>query len=188
MIAFPNSKINIGLNIVEKRADDFHNIESVFFPVFDWCDILEIVKVDGLNSVNFRSTGIDIPGNSNDNLCIKAFNLLKDDYGIDYVKIHLHKCIPIGAGLGGGSADAAFTLRLLNDLFELNLSQSENRLTDLIQLPVSEWKDCIVNDFEASIFPIHKSIRSLKADMYEKGAIYASMSGSGSAVYGIFEQ
>jgi len=253
MVVFPNAKINIGLKIVEKRADGFHNIESVFFPVFDLCDVLEIIKDDTLDHVVFQSTGIDIPGDNDQNLCVKAFELLRNDFDITHVKIHLHKIIPIGAGLGGGSSDAAFTLILLNDMFELNLSKSQlidyarklgsdcaffienkpvyafekgdvfndvdlnldaykieiiypgthistaeaysgvvpkiskNKLTESIQLPLLNWKDKVVNDFELSIFPNHAKIKKAKEDMYEKGAIYASMTGSGSAVYGIFE-
>lgn len=121
MIVYPNAKVNIGLFITEKRADGFHNLESVFVPV-PWCDILEITQSDILS---FKSSGIEIPGDSATNLCVKAFELLQRDYNISAVAIHLHKQIPIGAGLGGGSADAAFTLTALNELFQLNLSQKQ---------------------------------------------------------------
>jgi 4-diphosphocytidyl-2-C-methyl-D-erythritol kinase len=118
MITFPNAKINIGLQIVEKRPDGYHNIESCFYPV-GWSDVLEILPADTLQ---FTSSGIDIPGNTQHNLCLKAYQLLKQDFDIPAVHIHLHKVIPIGAGLGGGSADGAFTIKMLNDLFDLRLS------------------------------------------------------------------
>lgn len=254
MIVFPNAKINIGLNVVGKRPDGFHNIESVFYPIFHLKDILEIVLNTENDNVLFSSSGIEISGNSNENLCVKAYHLLKADFDIPNVKIHLHKVIPIGAGLGGGSSDAAFTLKLLNTLFDLNLSeeqlityaqklgsdcaffiknkpvyaynkgdefsdydlnlndyrvevvfphihvstkeaydgikikQSEVDLRDQLQLPIQEWKNSIKNDFEASIFLKYKTIEQTKLALYKQGAIYASMTGSGSAVYGVFNK
>ncbi|NQX97624.1 MAG: 4-(cytidine 5'-diphospho)-2-C-methyl-D-erythritol kinase [Flavobacteriales bacterium] len=251
MIVFPNAKINIGLNIVEKREDGFHNIESVFYPVMDLFDVLEVVENEQLE---FTSSGIEIPGSKVSNLCVKAFQLIATDYNIPFVKIHLHKVIPIGAGLGGGSADAAFMLKVLNDLFELNLTieqlidyarklgsdcaffiknkpvyafnkgdkfenialnlsnyelkieypnihigtteayrgivpqKSTKNLKILIQEPVINWKDSIKNDFEDSVFPVHTKIKEFKLQMYIDGAIFASMTGSGSAVFGIFEK
>jgi len=251
MVVFPNAKINIGLNITEKRSDGFHNIESIFYPIVDLYDVLEIVKSDQLE---FTSTGIDIPGDAQNNLCLKAYDLLKQDFNIAPVHIYLLKAIPIGAGLGGGSADAAFTLKSLNQLFKLDLSdnelityaqklgsdcaffiknqpvyafnkgdefklvemdlslykiqveypnihigtseayagvspqESKENLLDLIKKPISNWKDVIKNDFESSIFPNHKSIQELKEKMYNDGAVYASMTGSGSAVFGIFKK
>ncbi len=121
MIVYPNAKINIGLFITEKRSDGFHNIESCFFPI-SLHDILEILPSSAPTS--FSSSGLNIPGNPDDNLCLKAWQLLKEDFDIPFVKIHLHKQIPIGAGLGGGSADGAFTFKALNDLFNLNLDFS----------------------------------------------------------------
>src|SRR5688572_32972117 len=121
MILFPNAKINIGLNVTERRADGFHNLESVFYPV-NWCDALEILSAE---KTEFTSSGIEIPGNQESNLCLKAYQLLKADFDIAPVKMHLHKNIPIGAGLGGGSADAAFALKGLNELFELKLSAEQ---------------------------------------------------------------
>jgi len=118
MVTFPNAKINIGLYITEKRADGFHNLESCFYPV-GWCDILEILPAETLS---FKSTGLDIPGNPESNLCLKAYHLLKQDFDIPPVSIHLHKVVPIGAGMGGGSADCAFTIKTLNELFALHLS------------------------------------------------------------------
>jgi len=125
MILFPNAKINIGLNIVEKRNDGFHTIESVFYPV-PICDALEIIEnTDSSEQIVFSSSGIEIPGNDSDNLCVKAYHLISKDYPLPKIKIHLHKHIPIGAGLGGGSADAAFFIRLLNQKLELNLAWGE---------------------------------------------------------------
>lgn len=251
MIVFPNAKINIGLNVVEKRLDGFHNIESIFYSVMELFDVLEIIKADKLQ---FSSSGIAIPGNEVDNLCIKAFRLLKADFNISPVHIHLHKVIPIGAGLGGGSADAAFTLKALNQMFELNLTEEQligyarklgsdcaffiknkpvyafgkgdefesitldlskfeikieypnihvgtaeayagvhpkksvTNIKELIQLPVSEWRNALKNDFEESIFPNHPQIKLAKEKFYTEGAIYAAMTGSGSAVFGIFKK
>lgn len=252
MIVFPNAKINIGLNVVEKRTDGFHNIESFFYPVYELNDVLEIIKQDNY-AVEFSSSGIDIPQKEGEfNLCEKAYQLIKNDFDISGVKIHLHKVIPIGAGLGGGSADAAFTLKVLNDLFELDLSdeqlieyaqklgsdcaffiknkpvyafnkgdefdeieldlsnhkikieypdihistaeaysgvvpqQSNQNLKALIAEPIGNWKVNLKNDFEQSVFSNHPNIEKLKAKMYQDGAKFASMTGSGSAVFGIF--
>ncbi len=126
MIVFPNAKINIGLNIVEKRSDGFHNIESVFYPV-KLQDALEVIENTDptAQSIVFTSSGIEIPGNINENLCCKAYHLINKQYPLPKIKIHLHKHIPIGAGLGGGSADAAFFIRLINDKFEVGLSWGE---------------------------------------------------------------
>jgi 4-diphosphocytidyl-2-C-methyl-D-erythritol kinase len=250
MVVFPNAKINIGLNVVEKRNDGFHNIESIFYPVIDLYDVLELAKSDELS---FSSSGIEIPGDLESNLCVKAYQLIKADFDIPFVKIHLHKVIPIGAGLGGGSADASFMLKALNELFELNLTNKqlikyarqlgsdctffiENKpayalnkgdelesinldlstyqikieypnihigtaeayagiipqkstinLKQAIQQPIKNWKDTIKNNFEDAVFPSHPQIKMLKEKMYAKGALYASMSGSGSAVYGVFK-
>lgn len=251
MIVFPNAKINIGLNVVEKRQDGFHNIESIFYPIVDLCDVLEIVES---KSLKFTSTGIPIPGNETSNLCVTAYHLIRSDFNIPFVHIHLHKVIPIGAGLGGGSADAAFTLRALNELFDLNLSTktlikyaqklgsdcaffienkpvyafnkgdefepvecdlsayeikieypnihigtaesyagievcpSKENLKALILKPIEEWKKSIKNDFENSVFPLYPAIKEVKEKMYENGAVFSSMTGSGSAVFGIFEK
>ncbi len=127
MLTFPNAKINIGLNIIKKRQDGFHSIESVFYPV-NLCDALEVIENTEANNkerIIFTSSGIKIPGNPNDNLCYKAYHLIAKDYQLPSVKVHLHKHIPIGAGLGGGSSDAAFFIRLLNDKFELGLAWGE---------------------------------------------------------------
>jgi len=249
MISFPNAKINIGLYVTKRLADGYHSIETVFFPVKIF-DVLEVVEAENLV---FQTSGIEIPGYADENLCLKAYELLKKDFDLPPLSIHLHKNIPIGAGLGGGSADAAFFIALLNDKFQLGMSQKEldnyarrlgadcaffmhNRpafaigkgdelteislnldtyflvlitppvhvstgeayrgvrpepsgivLTELIRLPVEEWKKVIKNDFEESVFKNHPGIRGIKAALYEAGALYASMSGSGSSVFGIFK-
>src|SRR5688572_3073719 len=119
MVSFPHAKINLGLNVIRKRNDGYHELETCFFPI-GWTDILEIIPS---NSFQFSSTGLVIDGNSENNLCVKAYQLLKQEFDLPPVHIHLHKVVPMGAGLGGGSSDAAFTLRQLNDKFDLGLSQ-----------------------------------------------------------------
>ena len=249
MIAFPNAKINLGLTIVSKREDGYHNIESCFYPI-PWQDSLEIVEAA---SFSFHSYGRDIPGDPSSNLCVKAYELIKADHDIPPVEIHLLKNIPMGAGLGGGSADGAFSLKLLNEHFELDLSQTqleayalqlgsdcpffiqnqpviaqgrgekltpvspdlsgwtlaihnpgvhvstqeayagiipsapEVSIADIISQTPTNWRDTLINDFEHTIFQHHPAIARLKEDMYEAGAVYASMTGSGSTVYGLFK-
>ena len=249
MINFPIAKINIGLNITARRPDGYHNLETVFYPI-RINDVLEVIKSDELS---FEASGLGIPGRVEDNLCIKAYHLMKQDYDLPPVNIHLHKHIPIGAGLGGGSADAGYFIRLINDAFDLKLNLDDMRnyaralgadcaffiesvpvfafgkgdefeavsldlskyhlalvmppthvstaeayrgvkpapvsqsLKDLIQRPVAEWRKHIKNDFEDHIFKSHPEIRGVKAALYEAGALYASMSGSGASVFGIFE-
>ncbi|MFM6954840.1 MAG: 4-(cytidine 5'-diphospho)-2-C-methyl-D-erythritol kinase [Sphingobacteriaceae bacterium] len=249
MICFPSAKINIGLQVVSRRADGYHNLESVFYPI-GLKEALEVVESDELS---FTSSGLSIPGDVDSNLCLKAYRLLAVDFSLPPVHIHLHKHIPIGAGLGGGSADAAFFLHLMNDKFALGLSVEQletyavalgadcpffiqnkpafasgigNQLRPIsvdlstyflvlitpnvhistaeayrgvkpamptfsllesIQKPVSEWKKFIVNDFEKHLFEAYPQLRALKSSLYEAGALYASMTGSGSSVYGIFE-
>ncbi|MFM2134838.1 MAG: hypothetical protein RL021_238 [Bacteroidota bacterium] len=254
MISFPNCKINIGLNIVGKRSDGFHDIETVFYPL-PWSDILEINRSQAKEqSVEFRSSGIRIYGSKENNLCVRAYQLLAADYPIGPVRMQLHKLLPVGAGLGGGSSDAAFVLRTLNQLFQLRINDDElasyaarlgsdcpffirnkpvfatgrgdvfedvklklddyylvvvkprihvstatayagvspmqpaHSLKELIRKPVETWKDLIHNDFEKTILDKHPSIRNIKKRLYDEGAVYASMSGSGSAVYGIFKR
>ncbi|HWD87574.1 MAG TPA: 4-(cytidine 5'-diphospho)-2-C-methyl-D-erythritol kinase [Mucilaginibacter sp.] len=250
MIVFPNAKINIGINITARRSDGYHNIETIFYPIKVF-DALEALPAEGLT---FEASGLGIPGRTEDNLCIKAYHLIKNDYDIPPVNIHLHKHIPIGAGLGGGSANAAFFIKLIDRLFDLKLSieqmldyarqlgadcaffieskpvfayekgdrfqqisldlskyhialvmppahvstseayrgvkpaQPKQLLKELVTLPVEEWKSHIKNDFEESVFKNHPVIRGVKAALYETGAIYASMSGSGASVFGIFKQ
>jgi 4-diphosphocytidyl-2-C-methyl-D-erythritol kinase len=126
MITFPNAKINIGLNIVEKRDDGFHNVESCFYPV-KLCDALEVVENTDPSAerITITSSGIEIPGDSTENLCYFAYHLVSEHYPLPNVNVHIHKHIPIGAGLGGGSADAAFFIKLLNEKFELGISWGE---------------------------------------------------------------
>ncbi len=250
MVLFPHAKINIGLHILAKRPDGFHELELCFFAI-PWTDILEITRSE---QFLFTTSGLHIAGDAADNLCFKAFQLLKNDFDISPVHIHLHKIIPMGAGLGGGSSDAAFTLIGLRDLFELPLTNDElnpyaNKLgsdcafflTDKAQFgqgkgdqlnpintslqgkfllliypnfgistqqayagvrpkpssiylprqisePISTWKSMIHNDFEESIFPTFPALANLKSQLYHLGAEYASMSGSGSTVFGIFDK
>jgi 4-diphosphocytidyl-2-C-methyl-D-erythritol kinase len=251
MICFPNAKINLGLHIVAKRPDGYHDIETVFYPVH-LCDALEIVTAKE-SRTRFVQTGILVDGKPENNLVFNAFNLLKKDFDLPEIDIFLRKHIPFGAGLGGGSADAAFMLKLLNDFAGLHLTvkqleeyaaqigadcpffiqnqpvfasgignvftpvnislqgyylvlikpnmgvstqeayalvkpkQPKFPLTEIIQLPVNEWKEKLVNDFEESVFAQYPGIAEIKQKLYEQGAIYAAMSGSGSSVFGIFE-
>jgi len=248
MVLFPHCKINLGLQIVSKRSDGYHNIETCFYPV-PWTDILEIIKAENFA---FSSSGISIPGKEEDNLCVKAYQLLQNDFGLSPVHIHLHKVIPTGAGLGGGSSDAAFTLRALNSIFNLKLSGQQLReyasrlgsdcsffiedkpmlgtgrgeelspasinlkglflvlvkpeihvstaeayggvkpklpaipLSNILGSHLSVWRNVLVNDFEQSVFEKYPAISSIKHSLYNQGALYASMSGSGASVFGIF--
>ncbi len=266
MILFPNCKINLGLKILGKREDGFHNLETVFYPL-PFKDALELLpNTRNKNEVEFTITGLAVDGEAADNLCVKAYQLLKKDFPqLPAVKIHLHKAIPLGAGLGGGSADAAFMLRLLNEKFNLNLSTPQllhyalqlgsdcpffivnkpcfatgrgevleevavdlsaykillinpgihintgwafshlsdgskpsDRLTQgseglkpsdpftIIQQPIETWKHVLQNDFEAPVFAAHPQIKTIKESLYNEGAVFAAMSGSGSTVFGIF--
>lgn len=248
MITFPNAKINLGLNVVEKRADGYHNIETVFYPI-NLTDALEIMES---GKFSFALSGIYLESPSENNLVVKAYHLLKDDFDLPPVSIHLHKVIPTGAGLGGGSSDGAFMLKMLNSFFSLGLEsvQLENYasqlgadcaffiknspalatgignilspiaiglsnykivlvkppfsvptaeayknitpvrptcpLEEITSLPVTKWKDILKNDFEDSVFESYPEIKQIKEKFYQAGALYSSMSGSGSAVYGIF--
>ena len=249
MIQFSPCKINLGLSILEKRADGFHALETVFYPV----GLHDIVEVVPTKLFTFSHSGISIPGDASNNLCVKAFHLLKADYPqITAVKIHLHKNIPMGAGLGGGSGDGTTVLILLNQLFELKLTQKqlldyaarlgsdcpffifneachasgrgeilepiaidlsnytialihpgihiatswafqqlspcvkEKSILTIIKQPIETWKSELINDFEAPVFKAHPALEDLKNNLYEQGAIYASMSGSGSSLFGIF--
>ncbi len=253
MICFPNAKINLGLRVVEKRPDGYHNIETVFYPI-GLCDALEVhfsdqdatmLKVDGLVTS-------DLASNFKHNIVYKAYTLLSTEVPIKPLSMHLVKKIPTGAGLGGGSSDGANALKIISKLkgslftddelesfsaqigadcaffiknnpifakgigtefepVQLNLSgyflvlvkpnisvstaeayalvkpkKTENSLKDLVQLPVNEWKDLVINDFERSVFTQYPEIEKIKDTMYAHGAVYASMSGSGSSVYGLF--
>lgn len=255
MIVFPNSKINLGLHILQKRADGFHDLETVFYPI-ELHDALEIVQNSSpAYDIELTTSGLKIDASGEDNICFKAYQFLKKDFpGLPSIKMHLHKVIPSGAGLGGGSSDGAFTLTLLNKKFnlgldedqlidyalqlgsdcpffirnkpcyatgrgekmeaiELNLSSykivlvnpgihvhtgkafskiipSDKResIKEIIQQPIEQWKNILKNDFEESVFADHPEIKTVKEKLYGKGAVYASMSGSGSSVYGLFEK
>jgi 4-diphosphocytidyl-2-C-methyl-D-erythritol kinase len=255
MLFFPNTKINIGLNIINKRSDGYHNIETVFCPI-GLSDVLEFVILPGMpdGNVDFSMTGIPVQGPGEDNLCVRAYQILNKDFSLPAISIHLHKIVPPGAGLGGGSSDAAFMLKNLNTQFGLNLSEDQlcdyasqlgsdcaffvknrplfgyergnrfreitlfssflevvvinpgihvstaeaysgvqpgkptNPLEKLINLPINDWKDLIINDFEANIVSKHPVIGDIKNKLYKAGAVYASMSGSGSSVYGLFNE
>ena len=252
MIGFANSKINLGLNILARRKDGYHDISTCFYPV-GWNDILEIVPLSSGKS-RLKTTGLEIPPGKDENLCLKAFRLLKKDFDLPEVVIHLHKQIPAGSGLGGGSSDASRTLILLNTMFNILLDDEmlawyalklgsdcpffiynkpvmasgrgevfEEIAIDLSghyivlvnpgfaistqeayrslkpsvpdlsireimeKKPVEEWKDILVNDFEKYAFEKYPVIEDIKNKLYKAGALYASMTGSGSGVYGIFE-
>jgi 4-diphosphocytidyl-2-C-methyl-D-erythritol kinase len=249
MVSFPPCKINLGLNVLGKRPDGYHNIISCFYPV-PWHDVLDIVPA---KNFSFSVSGIPVPGAAVDNLCVRAYELLKKARGIPPVAIYLLKVIPIGAGLGGGSADGSFTLRSLNEIFDLSLSHEQlaeyaatlgsdcaffvenkavmasgrgeilsdvslslkgkflvivkpevhistarafasiaprNPDTDLREIvetrAIEEWKSLLTNDFEKVLFKQYPIVEALQQKMYAFGAAYASMSGSGSSVFGIF--
>lgn len=252
MINFPGCKINLGLRILRKRADGYHDIESVFFPV-PLNDIVEVVKAPSNSPIVFSASGLEIPGDISENLCVKAYHLLQSSYALSSVSIHLHKEIPMGAGLGGGSADGTSTLFMLNELFNLKLTDEklegfalqlgsdcpffvknqpalvEGRgekikpvslslkgyflvlindgthistqeayagvhpkepdisLEKIIQLPVIEWKNKLINDFEDTVFKKHQQLKEIKRQLYKKGAEYAAMTGSGSTIFGLFK-
>lgn len=251
MITFPNAKINLGLRILEKRSDGFHNLETCYYPI-GWKDGLEFVES---KKTQFSDSGIIIPGNREDNICLKAYKLFKKDFQLPNLCIHLHKAIPVGAGLGGGSSDATHTLMFLNEQYNLMLEEDllciyaeqlgsdcaffvqnqpamgfnkgeelkpidvnltgkyaivvypavhvstaeayagiipsipESSLEDiLLNVPLEEWREHVFNDFEPAIFEKHPLLESIKTKMYNSGAIFASMTGSGSAIFGIFNE
>ncbi len=249
MILFPPAKINLGLHILHKRNDGYHELETGMIPV-PFFDILEILPADDFQ---FKQTGLTIPGDSDTNLCVRAYQLMKDRYSIPPAYIHLRKIIPMGGGLGGGSSDAAFVLKGLNSIFNLeidtitleqlagelgsdcpffiqNVSQiaegrgerltkiplelkgyyfkiinigihvgtkeayagaqfstSKKTVKEILSQPISSWKNELVNDFEKTVFQLHPQLAELKEKLYWEGAIYAAMSGSGSTLFGIYE-
>lgn len=251
MLCFPNGKINIGLYITGRREDGYHNLETIFYPV-PLKDALEAVPAK--NETSLHLSGKTVSGSTGNNLVWKAYQLLQERYPdkVPDLDIYLHKVIPMGAGMGGGSADGAFMLKLLNDYADLQLSQEQLAafalllgsdcpffiyntpqfaqgrgeilepvtidlsgytiqiicpevhistakafsmlsprpatfyLKDIVSLPVSKWKEKISNDFEQPVFKEHPELERIKRQLYEQGAVYASMSGSGSAIYGIF--
>jgi 4-diphosphocytidyl-2-C-methyl-D-erythritol kinase len=261
MVVFPNCKINLGLHVLRKRQDGFHDIETCFYPVI-WTDILEVVKsVDNEENFIFSSSGITIRSNEahsetldpKKNIIYKAYQILEAEYPIPTLKVHLHKILPMGAGLGGGSSDAAFFINLVNTQFQLNMSLNKRKkiaaqlgsdcpffienkamlatgkgevlealdlnlmgktivvvhpnihsdtalayagivpndnkpsLKELLKAPIRDWQQTIQNDFELSVGKKYPEILQLKSELYKMGASYSAMSGSGSAVFGIFE-
>lgn len=260
MITFPCAKINLGLNIVSKRPDGYHNLETVFYPI-PLTDALEIKYMDekfpSESPCDLKITGNDIDCNEEDNLVIKAYQLLAADFQLPRIHAHLVKRIPTQAGLGGGSSDAAYMIRLLDERFRLNIGIPEMEryaaklgadcaffitadpsyaegigdvlmpvdvpgaglggyylavvkpsvavstrdayaaivpktpakcCRDIVRQPIETWKDELVNDFEAPIFAMHPELAAIKKSLYDAGAVYAAMSGSGSALFGIFRE
>lgn len=260
MITFPCAKINLGLNIVSKRPDGYHNLETVFYPI-PLTDALEIKYMDEKfpsgSPCDLKITGNDVDCNEEDNLVIKAYQLLAADFQLPRVHAHLVKRIPTQAGLGGGSSDAAYMIRLLDERFRLNIGIPEMEryaaklgadcaffitadpsyaegigdvlmpvdvpgaglggyylavvkpslavstrdayaaivpktpakcCRDIVRQPIETWKDELVNDFEAPIFAMHPELAAIKQSLYDAGAVYAAMSGSGSALFGIFRE
>lgn len=250
MIFYPNAKINLGLSIIAKREDGYHALESILLPI-DFVDILEITKS---TDFEFLQTGLAVDGDLDSNLCVKAFHLMQSKFEIGNVRIHLRKQIPMGAGLGGGSADATFVIKGINELFELKLSDTEMQkmaselgsdcaffvrncpqlaegrgevLSDIdldlkgmylkiinpgihistkeafsnvhksgqfghliqeIKQPKENWKSKIQNDFEVHLFKAHPELERIKEACYSEGAFYASMSGSGSTMFALYEK
>ena len=260
IVLYPQPKINIGLRVLARRSDGYHDIETVFYPVDTYKDILEIIEADSV-SMNYFGTAYELPGGDMEKeLCIKAYRLLQKDFGLPPVGIYLYKNIPVGSGMGGGSSDAAWTLKGLNTLFRLNLDEGQlaayaarigsdcpffiygrpmtgegrgeilkpctapavtglsgqysirvvapdihvstagayaalspdpsgKGLAALLEeLPVEEWRGRILNDFENPVFAKYPELARIKQSLYDEGAVYASMSGSGSAIYGIFRK
>ncbi len=253
MILFPNCKINLGLQILRRREDGFHDLDTVFYPL-PLQDALEVIRNPSpTTDIEFVGTGLTVQGVPSDNICVKAYRLLKTDFpDMPPVKMHLHKTIPMGAGLGGGSADGAFTLLLLNKKFNLGMTEETligyalqlgsdcpffiknipcyatgrgemmepvtldlsryrfvvvnpgihvntgwafSQLTpfadrasvrEIIQLPAEEWRGKLINDFEEPVGRHYPEIAAIKERLYQQGAVYASMTGSGSTVFGIF--
>ncbi|CAN5440397.1 4-(cytidine 5'-diphospho)-2-C-methyl-D-erythritol kinase [soil metagenome] len=252
MISTAPCKINLGLQVISLRNDNFHELETLFYPT-GWSDLLEVIAVGNV-PFDLTFSGLKVPGSSANNLCYRAWELLSKDYLLPNLKAHLHKIVPMGAGLGGGSSDAAFMLKLINQVVKLNISEEklksyaallgsdcpffidsrpclakgrgellfptditlkgyymvivmpevtvgtaeayrwitpkvpQRSIAEIIQLPIQEWQGLLLNDFEepvASRFPI---IREIRESLLQHGAIYASMSGSGAAVFGIFKE
>jgi 4-diphosphocytidyl-2-C-methyl-D-erythritol kinase len=255
MITYPNAKINLGLNIVEKRPDGYHNLETIFYPI-NLQDALEVTELENEEGeYKLKVSGVPIEGDAENNLVVKAYRLLKKDFpDMSPINIHMFKHIPTGACLGGGSADAAFMIKLLNEKFNLKLSiekmeeyaailgadcaffiqnkpvfasgignifenitlslkgyyivlvkpdifvstkdafshitpmHPNQSLKEIVRMPVETWRATMKNDFEESVFQKYPEIAAIKDKLYDMGAIYASMSGSGSSVFGIFRE
>lgn len=257
MITFPIAKINLGLNVVERRPDGYHNLETVFYPV-NIKDALELTmmntKFPSPVDCDIKVTNLNVEGDEQRNLVVRAYQLLKRDFPqIPRVHAHLYKGIPTQAGMGGGSSDCAYTIRLLNEMFTLGLTEQRmidyaallgadcpffilsrpsyaegigERLVpvsldlssyyigvvrpdipvstreafslikpakpvkccrDIVEQPIMTWRDELTNDFEQSVFALHPEIGAIKQRLYDLGAVYAAMSGSGSAVFGLFQ-
>lgn len=257
MTVFPIAKINLGLNVVERRPDGYHNLQTVFYPV-PIKDALEVQQMDASfpseNPCDLKVTNIQIEGNEQRNLVVRAYNLLKKDFPeMPRIHAHLWKAIPTQAGMGGGSSDAAYMILLLNNMFSLGLSQEEMvsyaaqlgadcaffiishpcyaegigeqlypididlkgwnlcivrpdipvstkeafslihphhpayHCRDVVKQPVETWEGRLVNDFEESVFALHPEIGGIKEKLYKIGASYAAMTGSGSALFGLFK-
>lgn len=250
MIAFPNAKINLGLHVTAKRPDGFHEIETVFYPI-PWRDALEITPAE---DTQLTIEGLTIEGDHTQNLVWKAYEILRQDHAVSPVHFHLLKKIPFGAGLGGGSADGAVALQLLNDYNNLQLSDEQLKqyaaalgsdcpffidnspmlgtgrgeilapvsidlkgyhivviypgiavntgwaygqltpaavampLVEVMQMPIEDWEIYLTNDFEAPVFAAHPTLEMIKLQLYDAGAVYAAMSGSGSAIFGLFRE
>lgn len=255
MITFPNAKINLGLNIIEKRPDGYHNLETIFYPI-NLQDALEVtLRENGDEEYTLHISGILLDGEPENNLVVKAYKLLKRDFlQLPPIDIHMYKHIPAGAGLGGGSSDAAHMMKLLNEKFSLRLAPEEMEkyavqlgadcaffirnkpvfasgtgnvfesvelslkgyhiiiikpdifvstreafsqikperpkisLKEVVKQPIETWKEDMKNDFEDSVFRKFPEIAAIKDELYDLGAVYAAMSGSGSSVYGIFKE
>jgi 4-diphosphocytidyl-2-C-methyl-D-erythritol kinase len=254
MISFPNCKINLGLHVVNKRTDGFHDIETVFYPV-SWSDALEVIEHnDPSKEFDYSQSGLKIDGDLTDNIIYKAWKEIRRFKPLPPLKVHLHKNIPMGAGLGGGSSDAAFFINLINEKLGMGLTMEQRKavastlgsdcaffiqnqpvlatgrgdifseitldlsayyilvvfpgihsntkeayaglspkkpaqaLKEVLTKDIRDWKNLLMNDFETTVFKKHDEIRSLKETLYHHDALYASMSGSGSAVYGIFDR
>lgn len=249
MILFPPAKINLGLNVTEKRSDGYHNLETIMYQI-PFNDVLEVVPAQ---EFAFTQTGLPIAGTPDENLCARAYRLLRDRLGVSPVKIHLHKVIPMGAGMGGGSADATYVLKAINALYELGLGQAALReyalelgsdcplfvdeqpqfamgrgellspitvdlagkhlllvnlgihvstqvafsrihprkalhaVAEGVREPIERWSELLVNDFEKGVFQVFPVLQEVKKHMYQLGANYASMTGSGSTIFGIFD-
>lgn len=253
MVIFPNCKINLGLRVVRKRTDGYHDLQTIFYPL-PLHDVLEIVDTPN-DSTTIHTKGLPIKGPVEKNLCLRAYQLLKKDFpSLPPVSIHLYKNIPMGAGLGGGSSNGAACLQLLNQKFQLGIPENDliryalelgsdcpffilnkpcyaegrgeqmelirldlsayefllvnpgihvstatafgeiepalpdSNLKDLVQQPIQNWKNQIINDFEAPVFKKHPELAQIKSKLYDSGALYASMTGTGSTVYGVFER
>lgn len=251
MLAKAGCKINIGLDVLRRRSDGYHDIETVMYPIRE---LYDEIAVERCGSLRFVQDGIAVDCADEHNLCVKAYRLMQQRFGIGGAEIRLTKRVPFGAGLGGGSSDATATIMLLNDLFGLALPERELlslaaslgsdtpffvrnepqfcsgrgevlapvalplagkyvvimkpdegistreaysgvcpavpsvRLGDALQMPLSQWRTCVKNDFEPHLFAAHPRLAQLKRYLYDLGAVYASMSGSGSAVFGLFNE